>query len=266
MHYNLPVGLLRKEDFADFILVDNLSDFNIISTVINGKIVFDRGIVNFKSQIETPLNHFNATKIVVDDIKVYSPGIETSINVIEANDGDLYTKTFLWEHNVGIGDEVFSNIETDILKIVIVNRYKKAVPTVGFIKNFGLNNGAIGGSIAHDSHNLILIGVDDQSIVAVGNRLIELKGGIVLKQKGTDHFVELPLPFSGLMTNISGEKVANKYEELNTTVKRMGCSFNAPFMTMAFMSLLVIPEIKLSDKGLFDVNTFSFLPVFNTQI
>jgi len=262
-HYNLPVGLLRIGDFADFICVDNLSDFTVISTFINGEAIYSKGITYIDSQIETPLNHFNATKIIEDDIKVYSPGVETSINVIEAFDGDLYTKNFVWKHNIAQGEEVLSNVGCDILKIVIINRYKKAVPTVGFIKNFGLINGAMGGSIAHDSHNLILIGVDDQSIIDVGNRLIELKGGIVLKQKGAEQFVELPLPFSGLMTNVQGEKVANKYEELNTTVKNMGCSFDAPFMTMAFMSLLVIPEIKLSDKGLFDVNTFSFLPVFN---
>ncbi len=262
-HYNLPVGLLRKGDSADFICVENLDDFTVISTFINGEIVYDKGITFIDSQSEIPLNHFNATKIIADDIKIYSPGAGTSINVIEAFDGDLYTKNFVWKHNISEGDEVLSDVGNDILKIVIVNRYKNAAPTVGFIKNFGLKRGAIGGSIAHDSHNLILIGVDDQSIIDVGNRLIELKGGIVLKDFGAEQFVELPLPFSGLMTNSPGESVANKYEELNTTVKSMGCSFNAPFMTMAFMSLLVIPEIKLSDKGLFDVNTFRFLPVFN---
>ncbi len=266
MHYNLPVGLLRKGDSADFICVDNLDDFTVISTFINGDVVYDKGITFIDSQKEIPLNHFNATKIIAEDIKVYSPGAGTSINVIEAFDGDLYTKNFVWMHNISEGEEVLSDVGSDILKVVIVNRYKKAMPTVGFIKNFGLKSGAIGGSIAHDSHNVILIGVDDQSIIDVGNRLIELKGGIVLKDFGSDQFVELPLPFSGLMTNTPGEKVANKYEELNIAVKSMGCTFNAPFMTMAFMSLLVIPEIKLSDKGLFDVNTFSFLPVFNTEV
>jgi len=263
IHYNLPVGLLRKGDFADFILVDNLSDFNIISTFINGESVFDRGIIHIKAQIETPLNHFNATKISVEDIKVVSKGSNTTINVIEAFDGDLYTSNYLWKHKIKEGDEVLSDTDSDVMKIVIVNRYKKAKPIVGFIKNFGFKHGAIGGSIAHDSHNLIIVGVNDKCIVDVCNRLIELKGGIVLKDPTTSGFVELALQFSGLMSNMPGEYVAAKYEELNTTVKGMGCSFNAPFMTMAFMSLLVIPEIKLSDKGLFDVNTFSFLPVFN---
>ena len=262
-HYGLPVGLLRIGDNADFICVNNLEDFDVVSTYINGEVVFKNGVNKIESQIEMPLNNFNASKISIDDIKIFSENYDTFINVIEAFDGDLFTKKFHWHHGVETGKEIFSDTNGDILKVVVVNRYKKADPKVGFIKNFGLKRGAIGGSIAHDSHNLIILGDDDKSIVDVCNRLIELKGGIALKDPVSNDTIELALPFSGLMTNMAGELVASKYDKLNRAAKNMGCTFNAPFMTLAFMSLLVIPEIKIGDKGLFDVNSFNFISLFS---
>jgi len=261
-HYNIPVGLLRIGDCADFICVDDLENFNVVCTFIDGEAVFERGENKIVPTEEIPLNHFNATKITMEDIEVVSEGCNTSINVIEAFDGDLFTKKYLWDHNTKKGEKVTINVDKDILKIVVVNRYKKSNPQIGFIKNFGLKRGAIGGSIAHDSHNIILIGADDESIVDVCNRLIETKGGIALKDPLKNYIEELALPFSGLMTNDDGVKVAGEYDKLNSMAKEMGCLFNAPFMTLAFMSLQVIPEIKLGDKGLFDVNSFKFIPVF----
>jgi adenine deaminase len=261
-HYGLPVGLLRIGDPADFICVDDLVNFNVTCTFIDGEPVYERGKNKIISVDEIPLNHFNASKIKKEDIKVYSKGCKTSINVIEAFDGDLFTKKFLWQHNYKNGEEVRTDTDLDILKIVVVNRYIDSKPTVGFIRNFGLKSGAIGGSIAHDSHNIILIGVDDESIVKVCNRLIDMKGGIALIDPALNVIEELALPYSGLMTNEDGIKVAEKYDALNKKAKELGCGFHAPFMTLAFMSLLVIPEIKIGDKGLFDVTSFNFIPIF----
>jgi adenine deaminase len=261
-HYGLPVGLLRIGDPADFICVDDLENFNVTCTFIDGEPVYERGKNKIISVDEIPLNHFNASKIKKEDIKVYSKGCKTSINVIEAFDGDLFTKKFLWQHNYKNGEEVRTDTDLDILKIVVVNRYIDSKPAVGFIRNFGLKSGAIGGSIAHDSHNIILIGVDDESIVKVCNRLIDMKGGIALIDPSLNVIEELALPYSGLMTNEDGIKVAEKYDALNKKAKELGCGFHAPFMTLAFMSLLVIPEIKIGDKGLFDVTSFNFIPIF----
>ena len=261
-HYGLPVGLLRIGDPADFICVDDLESFNVTCTFIDGEPVYERGKNKIISVDEIPLNHFNASKIKKEDIKVYSKGCKTSINVIEAFDGDLFTKKFLWQHNYKKGEEVRTDTDLDILKIVVVNRYIDSKPAVGFIRNFGLKSGAIGGSIAHDSHNIILIGVDDESIVKACNRLIDMKGGIALIDPALNVIEELALPYSGLMTNEDGIKVAEKYDALNKKAKELGCGFHAPFMTLAFMSLLVIPEIKIGDKGLFDVTSFNFIPIF----
>lgn len=262
-HYELPVGLLRIGDSADFICVDDLENFNVVCPFINGEPVFERGKNGVTSEKEFPLNYFKAAPITFEDIKIISKGRHTSINVIEAFDGDLFTKKFLWKHNTDEGNEIFPDTKSDILKIVVVNRYNNSKPVVGFIKNFGLKRGAIGGTVAHDSHNIIVVGADDESIVEVCDRIIELKGGIVLKDPELNKIEELPLPYAGLMTNENGISVAEKYDYLNKRAKDMGCTFHAPFMTLAFMSLLVIPEIKLGDRGLFDVTSFNFLPLFN---
>ena len=207
-HYGLPVGMLREGDYADFICVDDLKNFNVVCTFIDGEPVFEKGINRIVSEKEIPLNHFNATSITIEDIKVISKGSKTLINVIEAFDGDLFTKRYSWKHDVEKGEEVLPDTNLDILKIVVVNRYKNETPQIGFIKNFGLKRGAIGGTIAHDSHNIIVVGADDESIVDVCDRLIEMKGGIALKDPELNIADELPLPYSGLMTNENGTDVA----------------------------------------------------------
>jgi len=264
-HYELPVGLLREGDFADFICVDDLENFNVVCTVINGESVYEKGKNYVKSVEEIPLNHFNAQKINDEDIKILSEGDDTLINVIEAFDGELFTKKFKWKHGTAINEEVKSDVENDILKIVVVNRYKHDKPVVGYIKNFGLKSGAIGGSIAHDSHNMIIVGADDKSIVDVCNKLIDIKGGIALKDNNLNIIDYLALPYAGLMSNENGVDIAEKYDSMNLKAKEMGCGFHAPFMTLAFMSLLVIPEIKIGDKGLFDVTSFKFIPLFEKE-
>lgn len=256
-HYNLPVGLLRKGDAADFIIIDNLTDFNILETYINGTCVYNNSL-KFEVEKSTPINNFNITSLSEHDIKIENQ-IGKKVRVIVPVDGDLLTDEYLWETNSE--DEYLQpSVEDDILKIVVVNRYKSEKPIVGFIKNIGIKAGAFACSVAHDSHNLIAVGVDDQSIVEALNAIIEEKGGISVKDdSGVDI---LPLEVAGLMTASDGVEVARKYEQLNTKVQKLGSPLKAPFMTVSFMSLLVIPSLKIGDKGLFDVNRFSFTSLF----
>jgi adenine deaminase len=259
-HYGLKVGLLRENDPADFILIDNPNNFKILATYIDGRKVYDNGTINIKHIKETDINVFNCDKIRPNQLKIKAKsGI---IKIIEAFDGQLYTKKSSTEATINRG-EIFSDINRDILKIVVYNRYIKSIPAVSFIKGFGLRRGAIASTIAHDSHNIISIGVSDEDIVNAINRLIELKGGIVVTENGK--YEEIQLNIGGLMTFKDGKKIARDYRNLNKKVRSMGSRLNAPFMTMSFMALLVIPELKLSDKGLFDVQNFRFTDLFDYE-
>ncbi|OFX19344.1 MAG: adenine deaminase [Bacteroidetes bacterium GWA2_31_9b] len=256
-HYKLNVGLLQKGDFADFILVKDLKDFDVVKTYINGNLVFDNGQVLINKIEEKPINNFNCEKISQKDILVSES--KGKVNVIVAKDGDLLTQKLVTEPKIANG-EVVVDLERDILKIVIVNRYKKSQPVVGLIKNFNLKSGAIAGSIAHDSHNIIAIGTNDFDIVEAINTIIDNKGGIVAcngKQK-----VHLKLEVAGLMSTEEANEIAKNYEKVNALAKELGSTLTAPFMTMAFMTLLVIPELKIGDKGLFDVSKFEFTTLF----
>lgn len=256
-HYNLNVGLLRSGDAADFIIVKDLVDFDVIKTYINGCLVFDNGEVFINQVNEAPVNNFNCSKISEKDILI--PESKGKVNVIVAKDGDLLTKKIVTEPKIHNGN-VVADVERDILKIVIVNRYKNEIPVVGLIQNFNLKSGAIAGSIAHDSHNIIAIGTSDNDIVKAINTVIENKGGIVACD--SKQIVDLKLNVAGLMSTEQAEEVAAKYEKVNTQAKMMGSTLTAPFMTMAFMALLVIPELKIGDKGLFNVSKFQFTSLF----
>ncbi len=257
-HYNLPVGLLREGDAADFIVVDNLSDFNIKETYIDGKKVYADGELEFDVKQSDVINNFNISPITEDGIKVEYKEDKT-IRVIEAIDGDLITGEFSWVPSNNNG-YILPNPQEDILKIVVLNRYKQAKPVVGFIKNIGLKNGALACSVAHDSHNLIAVGVTDKDICNALNEIIKHKGGI---SYAFDEDIDcLPLEIGGLMTSKSGIEVAKKYQLLNKKAQQLGSKLHAPFMTLSFMSLLVIPKLKIGDKGLFDVNTFSFTNLY----
>lgn len=256
-HYHLNVGLLQIGDPADFIVVDNLEEFNVQKTYINGKLVFDHGNVLFEKFSAKAINNFNCKPITIADISVpEEPGL---IQVIVAKDGDLLTGKEKLKPTVENGF-VMSDVNRDILKIVVINRYKQVKPQVGFIKNFKFKKGAIAGSIAHDSHNIIAIGTSDNEIVNAINKVIENAGGIVACDKGV--FKCLPLNVAGLMSTDEAEHVAAKYHEVHTMAKALGSDLTAPFMTMAFMALLVIPELKIGDKGLFDVTKFQFTTLF----
>lgn len=260
-HYKLSVGLLKKDDPADFILVKDLIHFEVIQTYINGNLVADNGQTLIVSQPSTNPNNFNCEfKKPSDFIASFSS--EEKIPIIEALDGQLITHS-----RVAIpkkeGNNAVSDIANDILKIAVVNRYHEAPPAISFIKNFGLKNGAIASSVAHDSHNIVAVGVTDKSICQAINLIIKNKGGIscVMDSNNVEDQQEmiLPLPVAGLMSREDGYLVAKKYTAIDAMAKKMGSNLSAPFMTLSFMALLVIPELKLSDKGLFDGIKFELI-------
>jgi adenine deaminase len=262
LHYNLDIGMLRKGDSADFVLVEDLKQFSIRKTVIDGSVVFEDN----KSKITVPsveiVNNFNTESISIDDILLPATK-DCSINVIVASDGELLTESMLTAPNISNGNMV-SDIGRDLLKIVVVNRYEKGVrPSVAFIHGFGLKRGAIASSVAHDSHNIIAVGVTDDDIVNAINIVIKNKGGVSAVDTSNNVSDILALPVGGLMSDKPIELVASKYEHLNVLVSEFGSKLKSPYMTLSFMALLVIPSLKLSDKGLFDSKTFNFIELQN---
>ncbi len=257
-HYNLPVGLLQKGDVADFIVVDNLSNFRVISTFINGEKVAENGKCLLPSVHELKPNIFEAVEISTEDIKVKATS--DKLQIVEAIEGQLITRNIVQEP-LTIDGFAISDLKRDLLKLVVLNRYQKEqTPAIGFIKGFGFKKGAIASTVAHDSHNIIAVGTTDEEITRAINLIIESKGGISLVNANEEYV--LPLPVAGLMSTDDGYRVAEMYEMLNTKTISLGTSMLAPYMTLSFMALLVIPELKLSDKGLFDGNTFSFTKLF----
>lgn len=268
-HYGLNVGMLREGDPADFIIIDDFKSFNVTKTFIDGNCVYDNGKVLFSVEKAPVKNVFNRSKISIDDIKLTLPDSEIKgeqmekqikkIRVIVAQDGELVTGQETVLPKVENGNLV-SDPGRDILKMVVLSRYADDPAQIGFIKNIGLKKGAIASSIAHDSHNIIAVGATDEEIVGAVNRLVENRGGIVV---GTaENLLDLPLEVSGLMSTLDGKEVAARYEQLNEEARKLGTSLMSPFMTLSFMSLLVIPELKLGDKGLFDVTKFEFVELF----
>lgn len=259
-HYNLPCGLLQPGDDADFILVDNLNDFNVLETYIKGSKVAERGksiLPDF--QYEKP-NHFVASKISEKDLAVVAT--DGKLQVIKAFDGELLTSRLLLEPKVADG-KVESDISADILKLTVINRYQPESPAFAFINGFGLKKGALASTVAHDSHNIICVGTNDTDMVCAINALILNKGGIAVS---VDSKVEmLPLPVAGIISDQNGYEVARNYQDVNQKALSLGGPLKAPFMTLSFMALLVIPELKLSDKGLFDAKKFSFTSLFQVS-
>ena len=256
-HYNLNVGLLQNGDDADFIVLDNLEEMNVMQTYVKGILVAEKGVSKMEHLKTEPINNFKAEPICMNDIALADCG--KRIKVISCIDGQLVTDTVVAEPKVENGN-IVSDIERDILKLVVVNRYEKTQPAVSFIQNMGLKQGAIASSVAHDSHNIVAVGATDEDIVKAVNLLIENGGGVVTVGNGETAI--LPLPVAGLMSNGDGYQVAEDYEKADALAHKLGTMLHAPFMTLAFMSLLVIPELKLSDKGLFDGSKFAFTSVF----
>lgn len=256
-HYQLDVGTLQEGDPADMIVVDTLTDFNVLKTYVNGKLIAKNGTTLIESVNESAPNNFHAEAI--SESSIFVKPESDCLRVMEALDGQLITREECISPKV-VNGNVVSDPERDILKIVVLNRYKKAAPAIAFIRNFNLKEGAIASSVAHDSHNIVAVGVDDADIVRAINLVIKEKGGVSLV--GPAKEMILPLPVAGLMSTEDGYKVAQKYHEIDKAAHSLGSTLRAPFMTLSFMALLVIPNLKLSDKGLFDGTSFSFTGLF----
>jgi adenine deaminase len=257
-HYKLKVGLLRENDFADFIVVKDLENFEVLQTYVNGELVAENGnslIDNKQSAIGKSINNFHCRQKRLEDFVFAFTAHYSPLPVIEALDGQLITNKIFVEPKVENGS-IVSDVQNDILKIVVVNRYKDAPVAKAFIKNFGLKRGAIASSVAHDSHNIVAVGVDDESICRAVNLIIEKEGGISCV--GSEGIL-LPLPVGGLMSGGDGYEIAANYSAIDKAAKDLGSTLSAPFMTLSFMALLVIPHLKLSDLGLFDGDSFAFV-------
>ena len=253
-HYNLNVGLLQVGDAADFIAVENLQRFRVKRTWIDGIMVAENGQTLTTRSNPTPrINAFHAEPITAQDLRVEPVG--SSMNVIVALNDQLYTPCEQVPPTI-VENNLVSNTETDILKLVVYNRYQPSKPAIGFIKNFGLKRGALVSTVAHDCHNIVAVGTSDDMLVQAINRIIETKGGILAMDERSSCL--LPLPVAGILSDDEGTTVARLYEQADALAKRMGSTLHAPFMTMAFMSLACIPELKLTDKGLFEINKLSY--------
>jgi adenine deaminase len=272
LHYKLEVGLLKDDDPADFIVVRDLEKFEVVKTFINGELVAEDGKSKIKSQKPEAINNFSCSKKKVEEFEIKGMSDREKlisnwfiadgagnlrIPVIEALDGQLITNKILYKPRV-LNGKLESNVADDVLKIVVVNRYKNAPIAKAFISNFKFLRGAIASSVAHDSHNIVAVGVDDENICKAVNLVIEKQGGVSAVANGKEMI--LALPVAGLMSNEDGYKVAASYTAIDKMVKeKLGSTLSAPFMTLSFMALLVIPHLKLSDKGLFDGDSFSFI-------
>ena len=257
-HYHLNCGAIVEGAQADFIIVDSIYERNILKTYIGGECVFDGENVLFDVPEIEPTNTMNVSKKTADDFDIHYEGDECEVNVIECSDGDLLTKKTTARLYVEDGI-VQPDIYQDVLKIAVVERYGGNTVANGFVKGFGLKKGAIASSVAHDSHNIIVVGYNSEMMAQAVNQVIDDKGGISVVSE--DFSDSLPLPIAGLMSNEDASDVAEKLGILHNMTKALGCQLEAPFMTMAFMALLVIPSIKISDKGLFDGDNFEFMDV-----
>nr|WP_321224427.1 adenine deaminase [uncultured Psychroserpens sp.] len=253
-HYNLDVGLLQKGDDADCIIVEDLKHFKVLQTYINGELVSDQGNSKLQTITFKNLNNFKTTEKNINDFKV--PSQAEKIRVIEALEGQLVTNELKEEATIE-NQNLVSNTENDILKMTVVNRYNDDKPAMAFIKNFGLKKGAIASSVGHDSHNIIAVGVNDELICKAVNLIIKNKGGICAVDVSEEKIV--PLPVAGIMSDQDGETIGKAYAALDDMAKQLGSTLNAPYMTLSFMALLVIPSLKLSDKGLFNGKDFEFV-------
>ncbi|NVO30749.1 adenine deaminase [Hymenobacter lapidiphilus] len=268
-HYRLPVGLLREGDPADFIVVENLVDFKVRQTYLDGVLVAENGETLIAAAPVEVVNNFTPHHMEAQDFEVSlekingssmsksQPDTNATVRLIECFDGQLITarhdEPALVENGLVVPD-----LSRDMLKLTVVNRYHAAPPAVAFIQGFGLKGGALASSVGHDSHNITAVGCDDASLARAVQLVMEARGGLaVVSPDGTE--LVLPLPVAGLMSDRPGPDVAAAYSAVDTAAKALGSPLQAPFMTLSFMALLVIPSLKLSDKGLFDGDAFRFV-------
>ena len=252
-HYHLEVGLLQEGDPADFIVLNDLEKFEVLETYINGELVAQKGKSFVQSVPFEILNNFDTHIKKVRDFEVHSS--QEKIRVIEVLDGQLVTNE-IKGNALLVGGNLVSNTQEDILKMTVVNRYQNSSPSIAFIKNFGIQQGAIASSVGHDSHNIIAVGTSDEFICKAVNILIQNKGGICVVNQTIEKVVALPV--AGIMSDQPAEIIGDAYAALDAMAKKMGSRLKAPFMSLSFMALLVIPSLKLSDQGLFDGRAFKF--------
>ncbi len=255
IHYNLGTGLLRPGDAADFLVMDNPALMDVRETWINGIKVYDSGNVKFTYAGAAEINKFNCSRISGNNIK--TPATGNRLRVIQAYDGDLFTRELI-VNAMSDGPSGY-DLQNDIMKIIVKDRYNDQPPAIGFIRGFGLKKGAFAGSVAHDSHNIICAGTNDEDIVSAVNEIVRMKGGLAVADG--DNVSSLQLQIAGIMSDRPVTEIASDYKQLSDKVKALGCGMPAPFMTLSFMALLVIPELKLSDRGLFDGRSFRFVPL-----
>ena len=256
IHYQLPTGYARVNDPANLILVENLQDFKVIEAYINGQLVAQNGHSLIEPIQATAINQFNAHPIALSDLQLPDatyPSKDGMVPVIHAIDGQLITN-LVWTNPSIKDNAIVADIEKDVLKVVVYNRYHAAKPKIGLIQSFGFKSGAIASTVAHDSHNIIAVGVDDESILKAINLVVHEKGGISCVQGVSSKVIGLPI--AGLMSTADPYQVANEYIEIDKMAKSLGTQLGSPFMTLSFMALLVIPHIKMSDLGLFDGDQF----------
>ncbi|CAN5921187.1 adenine deaminase [soil metagenome] len=261
LHYGLEVGLLQLNDPADFIIVDDFAEMRVRKTYINGQLVAEDGHTKIGSIAVPVVNKFEAREKKPEQFRLPSAGVGL-LRVIEAYDGQLVTGQLMLPPRVEDGNAV-SDPERDVLKLAVVNRYQDAPPALSFIRNFNLKRGAIASSVGHDSHNILAVGTDDVSICRAVNRVIQSKGGISVVDGDEEQVLSLPV--AGIMSAADGYQVAREYAALDAKAKNLGSTLASPFMTLSFMALLVIPALKLSDRGLFDGETFSFVEALSER-
>ncbi|MBU2915686.1 MULTISPECIES: adenine deaminase [Reichenbachiella] len=256
-HYGMKVGLLQKGDPADFIIIDNPEDFNIQETWIDGQLMAKQGKTKIKSIPIEVINNFDCEPKTPEDFKVTITG--SKVQVMEALDGQLITNLLQFDSQL-IDNPRQTNTDEDILKVAVINRYQNTAPSIGYIKNIGLQSGAIASSVGHDSHNIIAVGVDDESLCRAVNLIIAAQGGVSAVKGKKEMLLELPV--AGIMSDREGYRVSKMYSTIDAFAKSLGSPLNSPFMTLSFMALLVIPKAKMSDMGFFDGEKFEFLEVF----
>ena len=257
-HYGMDVGLLRENDPSDFIVIDNVASFNVLQTWINGQLMAEHGNTKIEPVENKVINNFNTEHKKSSDFDLLITG--SKVNVMEALDGQLITNLLQYDSDL-INNKHQTNIEQDLLKISVVNRYKNAPVFTGYIKNIGIREGALASSVGHDSHNIIVVGVDSDSMCQATNMIIAESGGV--SAVSSEGKMVVGLPVAGIMSPNDGYSVAKSYGEIDRFAKRMGTPLNSPFMTLSFMALLVIPRAKMSDLGFFDGEKFQFLDVFS---
>ena len=260
--YKLDIGLMQTGDPADLILVDDFDNFQVKATYINGELMAENGTTKLSSQVVGPINKFEAALQTPQLFGIKSS--QDQVPVIDVIDGQLVTKKYSWHPTLNSDGFIEPNIEEDILKIAVLNRYSLSKPAVALIRNFGLKEGAIASSVAHDSHNIVAVGTSNEDLAKAMNLIIQNQGGISAVTKKTEHV--LPLPVAGIMSDDDAFRVGVSYGEMDDLAKEMGSQLGAPYMTLSFMALLVIPDIKLSDKGLFDGTTFQFIDAFESSV